>query len=946
MKKSILQYITLLILYLIISVSARAQVYADPASGDTANFPYYVQMMQDPNANFNATVSAFEKYWTGRTNRSHTGWKVFKRWEYMHQNQAGPDGKLPAPGYVAAEYQNFLAHHPSSLPSGNWTEIGPKVLPTNTTNPYGQPNGMGRINGVGFHPTNPLIIYVCAPAGGLWKTTDGGSSWTSLTSYMPTLGTSSVLLDPVNPDWILIGTGDRDAGDAPGMGVYKSIDGGLTWQPSNAGMDNKIVGMMVMNPSNANIILAATSGGIYKSTDHGDTWALKTGNLTFKDIKFKPGDPAILYAAQNGKFFRSTDSGETWTQITSGIITGGRMVIGVSQNQPNTVYVCQTNGPFVGLMKSTNSGLTFTTQSTSPNIMSWECDGSTTDNQSWYDLCIAVDPNNANTLFVGGADMWKSVNGGVAWTINTHWKGASFGYPCAQSLHSDMHAMEWSPANGELYLGSDAGVFHTADLGTSWSDISSGLAIAQIYKIGQSATNGALTMNGLQDNGTEKCTGEAFTTVFGGDGMQCAIDYSDTNFRYGEYCYGTMYRSNGGPYTFIAYNGYYINEDGGWVTPFFLHATNPNIMFAGYKNIWRSTNVKAAVTWTKITSGETSTCGLLIQSPVNTNILYMTHGNVLKRSDNGNAASPTWTVCNNAINGQISAIAAHPADSNTLVAAYANKIFRSADKGNTWADITGTLPDIFISTIVYDKNANEGIYIGNTTGVFYKDATMNDWIVYNTNLPTAHVTDLGIFYDSVNPVNNRLKAATFGRGLWESPLYPVIAVNPANRNVTAVAGVTDFTVTSNSTWTASSDAAWCTVTPSGSGNGSIIADYIGNASVTPRVATITVTIPGLNPFPVTVTQAQMGVSVHENQGGDIRIYPNPTSGIFTISAPGFDKALLEVSVSDISGKLFKYSRFKGETEYRIDLSGFQKGCYFIKIKTADEVVIRKLILEH
>jgi photosystem II stability/assembly factor-like uncharacterized protein len=950
MKKYLLLSIIFCLFLIIITLNAKAQSYADPASGDTANFPYYFQMMQDPDANFQGTVNAFEKYWAGRANHSHNGWKMFKRWEYIHKDEVQPDGKLPSPGYVLTEYQKYMMRRVPASPEGYWTEIGPVTLPANPGNPFSQPNGMGRINGIGFHPTNPLIFYVGAPSGGLWKTMDGGSTWSALISDLPTLGVSAILMDPADPDWILIGTGDRDAADAPGLGVYKSIDGGITFLPSNTGMDNKTVAMLLMHPSDPEIIFAATSGGIYKSTDHGVNWVLKTNNTTFKDIKFKPGDPTIMYAAQWGKFFRSADSGETWTQITAGVVTGQRLVIGVSPNQPGYVYLCQASNVFKGLLKSTDSGLTFTTQSTSPNIIDYECDGSGAAGQATYDLCIAVDPNNANTIFVGSLNIWKSINGGVTWTINTHWKGATYGYPCAQSMHSDMHVMEWSPANGELYLGSDAGVFHTADLGTSWNNISSGLAIAQVYKIGQSATSQALSMNGFQDNGTAKSTGTAFTTVLGGDGMECIVDYSDTNYRYCEIYNGWIFRSIGGDYNYIAGNGIHgITESGGWVTPYIQHETVPTTMFAGYQNVWRSINVKATtepVAWTKISTGEIALCDVLEQSPANTDILYVVRGIYLKRSDNANDPNPAWTICTNpggSIN--ITDLEAHPTDSNTVYATVGKKVYKSVDKGNTWTDISGTLPEININTLVFDKNSNEGIYIGNKTGVFYKDATMSDWIVYSTNLPTVDVRELEIFYDSANPINNRLKVATYGRGLWESELYSVTTLAPANQNVASAAGETTFTVTSNSTWTASSDSPWCNVTSSGSGNGSIIADYLENTTYNPRVATITVIAPGQTPLPVTVTQDQLWVSVPENSAHTIHIYPNPTSGAVMISAAGVNRDNLEVSVTDVTGKLFQYSRFKGADEYPIDLSSFPQGCYFIKIRTANEVVIRKLILE-
>jgi photosystem II stability/assembly factor-like uncharacterized protein len=619
-------------------------------------------------------------------------------------------------------------------------------------------------------------------------------------------------------------------------------------------MGNLAVGMMIRLPSDPNIILAATSGGIYKSTDGGSTWIKKSSNSNnYKDIKFKPGDPTIVYATENGKFYRSVNTGDSWSQITSGVITGTRLVIGVSPNQPATVYLVMTNGPFAGLLRSTDSGLNFSTQSTTPNIMDYSCDGSGTGSQAWYDLCIAVDPNNANTCYVGGVNIFKSTNAGVSWTINSHWVGSSWGYGCAPSVHADIHTLEWSPLNGNLFTGCDGGIYKTSTGGSNWTDISSGLAIAQVYKIGQSATNQGLVNNGYQDNGTSTGDGSAFTTVIGGDGMECIIDYSDASYRYGEIYYGTIYQTTGYGYGPITSG---ITESGPWVTPYILHVTDPNTMFVGDNNVWRSTNVKApSVTWTAISSGESSACGVLEQSPADPNVLYVSRGTVLKRTDNANATSVTWTTCTSPSASTITDMAAHPTDPNTIYATAGTKVYKSVNKGSTWTNISGTLPATNINCIVYDKNTSEGLYIGNKTAIFYKDASMGDWIAYSTGLPVVDVRELEIYYDAGSPSNNRLKAATYGRGLWQSDLMGFLTVTPPNQDVTSPAGNTGFTVSCNAGWAASTPATWCTVTPSGTGNGTITANYTENTLVNQRIANLTVTSGTQAPQSVTVTQA-------------------------------------------------------------------------------------------
>jgi hypothetical protein len=847
----------ILFVLLIMGSAARTQNSSPISAADTAHFPYWVQMMQDPDAPFHATQSAFGKYWQGRTDHKGNGWKVFKRWEYINQSRVLPDGKLPSPGSVASEYRRYLQTHDQKSLSGAWTQVGPISLPANAT---GQPNGMGRINASAFHQTDANTFYVGSASGGFWKTTNGGTAWTNLTSNLPTLGVSAILINPSTPNTIYLGTGDRDGGDAPGMGVYKSTDGGVTFLVSNSGMGNKTVGMMVMHPTDPNTLIAATSGGIYKSIDAGATWSLKSSNsANYKDIRFKPGDPTIVYATEGGKFYRSTNTGDSWTQITSGVITGTRLAIGVSANQSSYVYLLMTNGAFSGLLRSTNSGVSFTTQSTTPNLMDYACDGSGNASQAWYDLCIAVDPNNANILYTGGINIWKSTNGGANWTIASHWVGSSWGETCAPSVHADIHCLDWSPTSGNLFTGCDGGFYKTSNGGTTWTDISSGLAVAQVYKIGQSATKASLCINGYQDNGTASNSNSAFTTVIGGDGMECIIDYSDTNFRYGEIYYGDIYRrsTSTNNWDYITNS---ITESGGWVTPYILHETNPATMFAGYLNVWRSTNVKAAnagsVTWTTISSGETGTVTVLEQSPANVDILYVVRSGSLKRTENANAATPTWTTCSLPGGGTPTDLEAHPTDPGILYATSGYKVYKSISKGASWTDISGTLPSIYMNCIVYNKNSNEGLYVGNETGIFYKDATMSDWTAFSSGLPITDVRELEIYNDPSVPPNSRIKAGTYGRGLWQSDLYDSFSVTPPNQNVPASpTGITTFNVTAAAGWSAVSNATWCIVPPTGTGNSTLVASYAENTTVNTRIATITVTPGTGSPISVTVTQA-------------------------------------------------------------------------------------------
>ncbi len=248
-------------------------------------------MMQDPNANFFQTVNAFETYWENREITKGSGYKPFKRWESMMRQRVSPTGERPAPDRELKALRAFKAQSTTRDLAGEWTALGPFEVPSG----YNGYRGLGRINAIGFHPEDENHIYIGAPGWRFVGSEDHGASWEVLTDHLPTLGVSAIIVNYDNPDQILIGTGDRDAGDAPGLGVWRSDDGGLSWSPSNDGMGNATVGRLIQHPDNSDIILAATSDGIFKSENAGISWT-ETQSGNFKEIVFKPGEPEVVYA--------------------------------------------------------------------------------------------------------------------------------------------------------------------------------------------------------------------------------------------------------------------------------------------------------------------------------------------------------------------------------------------------------------------------------------------------------------------------------------------------------------------------------------------------------------------------------------------------------------------------------------------------------------------------
>lgn len=767
MRKSI--YLILITLFISVSLTAQNTNIQDLNYSEN---PYWIEMMQDPSANFQETVEAFNQYWEGREITRGCGYKPFKRWEDHWRNRLNQDGTRQMENQVFKAFFSFKENYSSRDDNfqGLWTNLGPIIKPANSGT--GQPNGNGRVNAIAFHPTDANTIYVGAPAGGFWISEDGGENWISYTDNMPTLGVSSIVVDHQTPNTIYLGSGDRDASDAVGLGIFKSTDGGENWELWNNGMGNTTVGRLIMHPTNNQILFAASSSGIYKTTDGGENWnKVKSGNT--QEIVFKADDPNTIFASGGGKFYRSEDGGDNFTQITSGIGSASRAVIGVSPADPNVVYFHTVSGSeFAATYRSDDAGLNFVQKSTSPNIMGYDCNGGS-GGQGWYDLDMAVDPTNADVIYSGGVNIWKSTNGGSSWQINSHWTG-SCGVP---AVHADCHVLEFSSTDGKFYAGNDGGIYVSDNGGETWPEITSGLAISQIYKIGQAKTNKDKVINGYQDNGSATYLGETegFITVMGGDGMDCAYDHKDDKYAYGEYYNGQgisriVNNQNQGGIS----GG--IGEEGAWVTPIALDVTKNETMYVGAQNIWRSDNIRANnVQWSKISNLGGGDCNVLEQSEVDNDIYYVSKSSgTMYRSDNINDENPTWSNLSDFIpaSGSPTDIETSPVDANTVYLTIGSQVFKSTDKGLNWENITLNIPNVNTNTIEYYKSDVEGLFVGTDAGIYYKNSEMSEWILFSEGFPlTATVTEIEIYYDSENPVNDAVRTATYGRGLWSSPAF-------------------------------------------------------------------------------------------------------------------------------------------------------------------------------
>jgi len=253
--------------------------------------------------------TAFDAYWADAKidpRKKGSGFKQFKRWEYYWRHFENADGHIPTPKEYWQAYQNKVFNSATPNPTSQWTSVGP--FEANVTS--GRLPGLGRINAIIVDPNDDDTWYAGAPAGGIWKSTDAGDTWTNLFDDFPQIGVSGIAIDPNDSNIVYIATGDDDAGDSYSIGVFKSLDGGQTWNQTGLNPDNSTPNLLMneifLDPADSNIVWVGTSVGLQKSTDGGDTFT-RVLNRNVRDFRLKPGDGNTVYAVSTSEYFKTTD---------------------------------------------------------------------------------------------------------------------------------------------------------------------------------------------------------------------------------------------------------------------------------------------------------------------------------------------------------------------------------------------------------------------------------------------------------------------------------------------------------------------------------------------------------------------------------------------------------------------------------------------------------------
>ncbi len=886
---------------------------------------------------------AFNDYWSNYNlergyivddkgeKRKAPGWKQYKRWEYYWETAVDlKTGEFPNVNPLEV-YQKWQEQNAGKSAKGaNWTVLGP-------SSSGGGYAGIGRINTIAFHPTNTDRYWIGAASGGVWETTDNGNNWEVLTDNNPVLGISDILVshDFETSSTIYIATGDRDAWDNNSVGVLKSTDEGATWEETGLSFnlaDNAMVTRLLQDPNDAQIIVASTSLGVYKTTDGGENWT-EINSLSFIDMEYKPGDYSTIYGSRdNGKVYTSTDGGETFTESLYSM-GGGRIELAITLDDPTKVYAisCLSSGGLRGIYRSDDSGVSFTevfdgTESGN-NLLGWQ-DGGDSGGQGWYDLAIAASPNDADVVLIGGVNTWKSTDGGTTWDMENHWYGGFY----VQAVHADKHMLTYRD-NGDLFECNDGGVYISQNDGNSgsWYDKTDGMEISQIYRLGVSATDSDETIIGLQDNGTKLNWNNYWSDVKGGDGMECIIDYTDVNTQYGSSYYGAISRTTnhwGSDTDVTAYSA----GDGAWVTPYIIDPVDHETLYAGYSNVWKTTNQGA--NWTKISSmnssGKLRSLAIAESDP---NVIYAADLYSMWKTEDG---GDNWSMVSSELPySGITYITIKHDDPQTVWITFggynSNAIYETTDGGSNWTNISGNMPELPASSVVENKQYEEGVmlFVSTEVGVYMK-IDNEDWVAFNDNLPNVRVDELEIYYDTENPANSRLRAATYGRGLWETPILLGSDITFHVTHGSTGANIENAEITIDGIGTYTTD-----------GNGQSVANlndgtyfYTVTAPDYQTIENESFNVEG----PATVDIQMTGVGINDINK-NIEVYPNPVSDKLTIKLDGQFKA----TIYNESGQIMINSDYRDHAT--INVSELSAGIYFLELKTNGNSSTQKLIVE-
>ncbi|MAY22335.1 MAG: hypothetical protein CMC74_06120 [Flavobacteriaceae bacterium] len=707
--------------------------------------------------------------------------------DFMFMQRAYPTGEIKTEAY--REAIQWKKQQERSV-GGSWEFVGPI-------------NIGGRVTDIEVPEDQAETYFVGTASGGVFKTTNAGNSWVPIFDDQQMLSIGDIEISKSNTNTIWVGTGEVNAGGGSlaydGDGIYKSEDGGNTWEVKGL-PDVGSISKIVIDPNDDDMVLVGGMGplfkndsnrGVYKTTDGGDTWEQKlfvSDSTGIIDMVMHPTNGNIVYAAawerirrpqyrqyggETSGIYRSLDGGENWTELTSGLPVlpseKGRISLAIATSNPQVLYAryADREGSIQGVYKTTNGGDTWVTMnSTSLNDVGFH----------WWFRGIVVDPTDENTIYNVDFVVQKSIDGGNTWSN------------AFVDVHVDQHALTFNPGvPGEVLLGNDGGFYKSPDGGNSWEKEET-LPITQFYRIFVEDEN--TIYGGAQDNSTMRTLSGSvgdWQIITGGDGFQPLVDPLDSDVIYALSQYGGIVKStNGGASFFPATNGISFSDRKNWDTPITFDPQNSQILYTGTQRVYKTVN--GAGNWTAISPDLTNgpgggnlnfgTITSINVSSEDSNLIYVgtDDGNVWRTDDGGanwlnlSAGLPNRWVT------KVETEYTSGFEDNVYVTFSGYRygeslghVFYSEDRGNSWQDITTNLPDLPINDLEYYPSVFGTVFIATDAGVFYTSFPGGDWIPLDVGLPTVPVTDL--YADDTAPFY--LYAGTYGRSIYRALIQEV-----------------------------------------------------------------------------------------------------------------------------------------------------------------------------
>ena len=739
--------------------------------------------------------------------KKRSGIKQYKRVEEYLLSRLGSNGELinvsakKYHAYEAYKRTHAIEEQRDNTHNGGWYYIGPDdIIPQNSVSVHGQ----GRVNSFAFHPTDQDIVYCATAGGGLWKTENKGQTWAPMTDGIPVMGTSGVVIDNTDPDilYLLSGDGVGSNGSPFGyntftrssVGVFKSTDGGNVWGLTGLTFDDSVAVAtreIHIDPENNQRLYVCSSKGLYRTEDGGDNW-IEILNESVYELDFKPGESNHIYVIDKENVYVSDNHGDTWDTVAIPAVAGQkeRMTLTTCSSSPEVVYLLaspvdtltamDTVPDHRGFYISIDAGENFALITTRPNIL-MSNDPMEFSSQAYYDLAMVCHPTQPFRVMVGTIGVWQTSDFGYNWT---HDNGINSFY------HADIHALQVNPLDSMLYLGCDGGVYTSPDFGGTFSYRSGNMGTSLYYKLATSPFFTDFILAGAQDNGVHLRDDDelVFDRVFYDDGMESIFHPTNEAMAISSAQFGEVNLSLDTGRTFTTILPMTESDSSDWTIPILLDANDDSVIYAGYKPILKS--IDQGATWFATSHDTISAHRILINNRSNPDVLFAGACRTCGDADNNfefyrsEDAGATWER----IDGNsgfpasrfITAAVQNPDDENEIWITCGgfeenDKVYRSVNGGDSWSNATGDLPDVPVNAIIFeDNNGSPGgaVYIGTDIGVFYRNDELVNWVYFSNFLPKVEVTDLDIDYNG-----GFVRAATYGRGLWQSELYTTCPQN-------------------------------------------------------------------------------------------------------------------------------------------------------------------------